>query len=314
MNADSKILITGASGMVGHALVQRLRTLGDANLFLPSSKALDATNQEAVNRYFKAHNPDVVIHLAGRVGGIKANMSRPVEFMYENLQMALNVINAAHENRVRRLMFVSSSCSYPVDCAQPMKEEDVLSGRLEPTNEGYALAKIAGMKLCAYHRRQYGHDFFSLMPCNIYGYHDHFEPENSHVISALMFKMHQAKINGDPEVEVWGTGRSRREFLFVDDVADAIIHFIRHPNGDLPDLINIGSGTEQTIEELASLIQKVVDYQGTLKFNSDKPDGMLRKLLDVSRASALGWRAKVSLPDGLAKTYRWYQLQLRQSA
>jgi GDP-L-fucose synthase len=307
MEKTSRILVTGASGMVGKSLVKRLREEGFENLLLPGSQELDNRDQAGVRSYFKECRPEYVFHLAGHIGGIKASITRPVEFMYENLVMAMNVIHAAHESETARLMYIGSSCIYPRDCPQPMKEEHMLTGALEPTNEGYAIAKISGIKLCEYLHAQHGCDFFSLLPCNLYGYHDHFEPENSHVLSALIYKMHLAKTGGIPSVEVWGTGKSRREFLFADDFSDAMLFFMSYRGGKkLPRMINIGSGEDHAIREIAHMVRDVVGYEGALEFNADKPDGMPKKLLDVSLARTFGWRAATGLREGLEKTYRWY--------
>ena len=293
--------------MVGRSLVKRLRRDGYENLLLPGSRELDNRNQAGVRDYFSQNTPEFIFHLAGHIGGIKANMTRPVEFIYENLLTAMNVIHAAHENKAARLMYIGSSCIYPRDCPQPMKEKHMLTGKLEPTNEGYALAKISGIKLCEYLHRQHGCDFFSLLPCNLYGYHDHFEPEDSHVLSALIYKMHSAKVSGSPSVEIWGTGKSRREFLFADDFADAMVFFMNYEKAELPRMINIGSGEDHTIKEIANMIRDVVGYKGELTYNADQPDGMPRKLLDASRARDLGWQSRIALRDGLDKTFRWYQ-------
>ncbi len=293
--------------MVGRALIKRLAEAGYTHVLQPTSTELDNLDQRRVRAYFAENRPEFVFHLAGHVGGIKASITRPVEFMYENLLMGLNVIHAAHESDVARLTYVGSSCIYPRECAQPMQEDFVLTGALEPTNEGYAVAKISGIKLCEYIHHQHGRDFFSLLPCNLYGYHDHFEPEDSHVLSALIYKMHGAKIAGDPSVEIWGTGVSRREFLFADDFADALLYFMGYRGSEpVPRVINVGSGEDRSIREIAACVRDTVGYAGELTYNADKPDGMPKKLLDVSRAKALGWEAKTPFEEGLKKTYRWY--------
>ncbi|MDH3582352.1 MAG: GDP-L-fucose synthase [Hyphomicrobiales bacterium] len=306
MKTTSRILVTGASGMVGKSLVKRLRDDGYENLLLPGSRELDNRDQAGVRDYFRQNTPEFVFHLAGHIGGIKASITRPVEFMYENLVMAMNVIHAAHESEAVRLMYIGSSCIYPRNCPQPMKEEHMLTGELEPTNEGYAIAKISGIKLCEYLHQQHGRDFFSLLPCNLYGFHDHFEPEDSHVLSALIFKMHSAKVSGSPSVEIWGTGQSRREFLFADDFADAMVFFMNYEGSEFPRMMNIGSGEDHTIKEIANMVRDVVGYDGELTFNADKPDGMPKKLLDVARARDFGWQSKIALRDGLEKSYNWY--------
>lgn len=307
MNNNSKILVTGSSGMVGKALVKNFSQQGFSNLLTPSSKELDLRNQRIVHDYFKTNKVEYVVHLAGKIGGIKASIAYPVEFMYENLIMALNIIHAANEYHTQKLLFVGSSCIYPRECSQPMKEQYLLEGKLEPTNEGYAIAKIAGIKLCEYYNDQYRTNYISLIPCNLYGYNDHFGPDKSHVISALIYKMHNAKINQLESVEIWGTGNTRREFLFVDDFADSIVFFLLNHNADtLDNVVNIGAGSDITIKELSSIIKDIVGYHGELKFAPEKPDGMPKKLLDVSKAASLGWNAKVSLPEGLRLTYNWY--------
>ena len=307
MNQNRKILITGSSGMVGKSLVKKLTNAGFTKLFTPSSKELDLRIQGTVHQYFKQINPEYVFHLAGRIGGIGASIAFPVEFMYENLIMALNVINASKDYGVRKLLFVGSSCIYPLDCPQPMNENSLLDGKFEPTNEGYAIAKIAGIKLCEYYNYQYNTNFMSLVPCNLYGYNDHFEIKNSHVISSLIYKFFQAKLNLLDSVEVWGTGTTRREFLFVEDFVDAMIFFISNFDAkSINNFVNIGSGADLTISELAILIKNIVGYQGEIKFNSEKADGMPKKLLDVSKSNRLGWCAKVTLTKGLNMTYNWF--------
>lgn len=308
MKNNSKVLVTGSSGMVGKALVQKLKDLGYTRLFLPSSKELDLINQEDVNRYFKENDIEFVFHLAARVGGIAANISSPAEFLYNNMMIESNVIESARKYNVEKLIFLGSSCIYPRDCPQPMKEEYLLSGKLEPTNEAYALAKIAGLKMCEYYNKQYCTDFISLMPCNLYGPNDHFEEKASHVISALLLKFHNAKQNNLPSIDVWGTGKARREFLFVEDLIDAMIHFIsKYDAKDIPAFVNTGYGKDISIKELAELIKKITGYKGEIMFNPEKPDGMPKKLLDSSKAEELGWRAKTELEEGLKITYEWFK-------
>jgi len=248
-----------------------------------------------------------VFHLAGHIGGIGASITYPVEFLYENLMIAMHVIHAARIAKAGKLLFLGSSCVYPRDCPQPMTEDDILTGAFEPTNEGYAIAKIAGMKLCEYSNRQYGTNFLNLMPCNLYGRFDHFEPERSHVVSALIYKFHEAKRKRLPSVEVWGTGATRRELLFVDDLADAMIHFMDHVEAkDIGTFVNIGLGHDIAVRDLAASIKEIVGYAGEIVFDASKPDGMPRKLMDVSRAARLGWKAKIGIPEGLRLTYDWY--------
>ncbi len=307
MEKTARVLVTGGSGRVGRALVQRLRRDGYGRILAPSSKQLDARDQAAVQRFFADNPVDYVFHLAGHIGGIGASVTYPVEFLYENLMMAMHVIHAARGAKVRKLVFLGSSCVYPRDCPQPMNEDDILTGAFEPTNEGYAIAKVAGMKLCEYSNQQYGTNFLNLMPCNVYGHGDHFEPTRSHVVSALIHKFHEAKVRRLPSVEVWGTGTSRRELLFVEDLIDAMLHFMRNVEAkDIGTFVNIGLGQDIAIRDLAHLIQGVTGYPGEIVFNADKPDGMPKKLMDVGRAARLGWKAKVAIPEGLKLTYDWY--------
>jgi len=307
MEKTSHILVTGGSGMVGRALLARLRADGYTAVLAPSSKQLDLRDQVATQRYFAEHRIDYVFHLAGHIGGIGASVSYPVEFLYENLMIAVNGVNAARSAGVSKLVFLSSSCVYPRDCPQPMREDMILTGPFEPTNEGYAIAKVAAMKLCEYSNAQYGTNFLNLMPCNLYGYGDHFEPERSHVVSALIYKFHRAKLGGAPAVEVWGSGATRRELLFVTDLVDAMLHFMLNVQAkDIGGFVNVGLGEDIAIRDLAGLIKDIVGYAGKIVFDSSKPDGMPRKLMDVSRAARLGWRAKVKIPEGLRLAYDWY--------
>lgn len=307
MNSQSRILVTGASGMVGRSLVNRLRRDGYSNLLTPSSRELDLRDQAAVDRYFGAHTIDAVFHLAGHIGGIGASVTYPVEFLYENMMISLQAIDAARRAGVGKLLYLSSSCVYPRDCPQPMKEDDILTGAFEPTNEGYAIAKVAAMKLCEYSNRQYGTNFINLMPCNLYGYGDHFEPEKSHVVSALIYKFHEAKRRNLPSVEVWGTGTTRRELLFVDDLADAMVFFMNNRDAsEVGSFVNIGLGEDIAIRDLAAAIRDIVGFGGEIVFDAGKPDGMPRKLMDVSKAAQLGWRAKIKIGEGLKLTYDWF--------
>jgi len=312
MNKDDSILVTGSSGMVGKVLVEQLRDQGYQSILGPSSKQLDLRDQKSTQGYFEKNHIDVVLHLAGHIGGIGGSTKRPYAFLYENMIMAMNIIHAAQASGVKKLLFVGSSCIYPRNCPQPMKEEHLLTDELEPTNEGYALAKISGLKLCEYSNQQFGTNYISLMPCNLFGRNDHFETANSHVISALITKFHQGKTENAPHVEVWGTGKARREFLFADDFAEALIFFAKKYDWkDLNSFVNIGFGKDIAISELAVLIKKTVGYTGTIKFNSDRPDGMPQKLLDVSLATRLGWKAKTSLEDGIKQSYQSYLEQLK---
>ena len=307
MEKTARVLVTGGSGMVGRALIQRLRRDGYGRVLAPSSRELDLRDQAAVQRFFADNPIDFVFHLAGHIGGIGASVTYPVEFLYENLMIAMHVIHAARVAKVEKLIFLGSSCVYPRDCPQPMNEDDILTGAFEPTNEGYAIAKIAGMKLCEYSNRQYGTNFLNLMPCNLYGYGDHFEPAKSHVVSALIYKFHAAKQQRLPSVEVWGTGSSRRELLFVTDMVDAMIHFMQQVEAkDIGTFVNIGLGQDIAIRDLAHTIKDIVGYAGDVVFDASKPDGMPRKLMDVTRAARLGWRAKIGIPEGLHLTYDWY--------
>lgn len=307
MDKNDRILITGASGMVGSSLIQELKFSGYENLLTPTSKELDLVSQQATFSYFEKHDIDYVFHLAGHIGGIKASITQPVEFLYNNNQIIMNTIYAAYKNNIKKLLLLGSSCIFPRECPQPMKPEHLLTGELEPTNEGYALAKISGLKLCEYLNRQYGSNFISLMPCNLYGINDHYDSENSHVLSALISKMHRAKIENSPSVEIWGSGNTRREFLFTSDIASAMVYFMNTYNfSDLENFVNIGSGIDHTIKEIAQMIKNVVGYTGELKFDITKPDGMPKKLLDVSIAKKLGWTAKIPLAEGLHMAYKDY--------
>jgi GDP-L-fucose synthase len=307
MDINSKILVTGSSGMVGKALVRRLRERGYYFLLLPDLKELNLKNQKEVEDYFEKNKPEYVFHIAAKVGGIASNIAAPAEFLYDNLAMEVNVIESARKNSVKKLLFLGSSCIYPRECEQPMREEYLLTGKLEPTNEGYALAKICGLKLCEYYNKQYGTDFISLMPPNIYGLNDHFGSDSSHVVSALITKFNDAKTQNKEFVEIWGTGSAKREFLFVEDAADAMVYFMENYSAkEIGPFVNIGSGEEVSIKELAFLIKGTIKYNGELRFDSTKPDGMPRKLLDNSKAAILGWKAKTNLREGLEKTADWY--------
>lgn len=307
MKTSDSLLITGAGGLVGSALVLQLQKASYTNLLVPRFEELDLCNQQQTNDYFQSHQIDYVFHLAGHVGGIGGSVARPVEFLYENEMMALNTIHSAYKKSVKKLLFLGSSCVYPRLCPQPMKEEHLLTGLFEPTNEGYALAKISGLKLCEYFNKQYGTNFISLMPCNLYGFKDHFESTNSHVISALIYKFHQGKMNNDQNAPIWGSGKVRREFLFADDLAEAMIYFMsKYDAKEMPPFINVGTGVDMSILELAQLIKEIVGFKGGLQFDASKPDGIPQKLMDVSKANLLGWQAKTSLHDGLKKVYQNY--------
>ncbi|OJI42869.1 GDP-L-fucose synthase [Vibrio vulnificus] len=313
MIVKKRIFVAGHNGMVGSAIVRQLAQRNDVEIITRSRSELDLLNQNAVNDFFAAEQIDQVYLAAAKVGGIHANNTYPAEFIYQNLMMECNIIHAAHLNNVQHLLFLGSSCIYPKLAAQPMTEAALLTGVLEATNEPYAIAKIAGIKLCESYNRQYGRDYRSVMPTNLYGENDNFHPENSHVIPALMRRFHEAKLRGDAEVVVWGTGTPMREFLYVDDMAAASVHVMELDNETYqantePMLshINVGTGVDCTIREMAETMAKVVGFEGKVVFDSTKPDGTPRKLMDVSRLAALGWRYQVSLEEGLSKTYQWF--------
>jgi len=303
-NGDSSVYVAGHNGLVGSAIVRKLRAAGCENLLLRSSAELDLRDQNAVHGFFERARPAWVFLAAARVGGILANNTYPVDFLRDNLAIQLNVIDAAWRHGTRKLLFLGSSCIYPRLAAQPMTEEMLLTGALEPTNEPYAIAKIAGIKLCQAYRRQHQFDAISLMPTNLYGPGDNFNLESSHVLPALLRRIDDAREAGSREVVIWGTGTPRREFLHVDDLADACLHAMSHYSGDVA--LNTGTGEDVAIGELARLICEIVGYQGELRFDTSKPDGTPRKLLDVSKFSALGWKARIGLRAGIEQTYQWY--------
>ena len=310
---DSRVYVAGHRGLVGSAIVRNLEQRGIDKLITRTHKELDLTRQSAVNEFFKSEKPDFVILAAARVGGIHANNTYPADFIYENMMIEANVIHASYLNNVKRLLFLGSSCIYPKAVEQPMREDALLTGKLEPTNEPYAIAKIAGIKLCESYNRQHGTDFRSVMPTNLYGIGDNFHPENSHVIPALIRRFHEAKVNDEAEVVVWGSGKPKREFLYVDDMASASVFVLNldietYQRNTEPMLshINVGSGEDCSIAELAQTIKDVVGFSGKLKFDVSKPDGTPRKLMDVSRLKNLGWKYSISLKEGLKHTYSWY--------
>jgi GDP-L-fucose synthase len=296
-----KLFIAGHNGMVGGALVRRFRSEPGTELLLRTRRELDLTNQAAVEAFYAATKPDVVIMAAAKVGGILANNTYPADFLYDNLAIASNTIHGAFRAGVKRLLFLGSSCIYPKLAPQPMPESCLLTGPLEPTNEAYAIAKIAGLKLCEYYRKQHGVLYHSAMPTNLYGPGDNYHLQNSHVLPALIRKFHEAKAAGRSEVQAWGTGSPKREFLYVDELADACAFLLKQDNP--PDLLNIGTGTDVTIRELTELVAQVTGFKGEIKWDATKPDGTPRKLMDVSRLAALGWKAKIGVREGVEKTY-----------
>ena len=313
MERNQKIYVAGHRGMVGAAIVRRLQAEGYSNIVTRTHRQLDLTDQRAVRTFFEEERPEQVYLAAAKVGGILANNSYPAEFIHQNLMIEANVIDAAWRTGVRRLLFLGSSCIYPKMARQPMRESELLTGPLEPTNEPYAIAKIAGIKLCESYNRQYGTDFRSVMPTNLYGQGDNFDLQNSHVIPALLRKFHQAKIGNEPFVEVWGSGTPRREFLHVDDMADACVFVMslspeeyQAHTQPMCSHINVGTGEDIAIAELAQLVGQVVGYLGEIHYDTSKPDGTPRKLLDVSRLAAMGWRARIDLKEGLQQTYQWF--------
>lgn len=312
-NLEQSIFVAGHRGMVGSAIVRRLKTLGYSNILTATREELDLLDQGAVRHFFQTHAIDQVYLAAAKVGGIHANNTYPADFIFDNLMIEANIIQAAHLNGVQKLLFLGSSCIYPKLAVQPMTEAALLTGGLEPTNEPYALAKIAGIKLCESYNRQYGRDYRSVMPTNLYGPHDNYHPENSHVIPALLRRFHEATQRGDAEVVIWGSGKPMREFLHVDDMAAASVHVMElepqlyqaHTQPMLSH-INVGTGVDCTIAELAHTVAKVTGFQGKLNFDATKPDGAPRKLMDVSRLAALGWSASIGLEQGLQSAYQWY--------
>lgn len=307
MNKNAKIYIAGHNGLVGSAIKRKLESLGHTGLVCRTSRELDLRNQAAVEEFFASEKPEYIFLAAAKVGGIYANNTYPAEFIYSNLAIQTNVIDASYRHGAKKLLFLGSSCIYPKFAPQPMKEEYLLTGELEPTNEPYAIAKITGIKMCQAYNRQYGTNYISVMPTNLYGPNDNFDLQSSHVLPALIRKFHEAKVQGKDSVEIWGTGQPRREFLHVDDLADACVFLMdRYDYTDIGELVNIGTGQDLTIKELAELIKEAVGFKGTLDFDSTKPDGTPQKLLDVSRLNALGWQAKTSLEEGVKMTYRWF--------
>jgi GDP-L-fucose synthase len=301
---SAPIYVAGHAGLVGSAVARRLRAGGFTNVLTAARAELDLRDQTAVDRWFAANRPEYVVLVAGTVGGIMANSTRPAEFIYDNMMIHATVVHAAYREGVAKLLYLGSSCIYPRECPQPMREEYLMSGPLEPTNEPYAVAKIAGIKLCQAYRRQYGCDFISAMPTNLYGPGDNFDLSSSHVLPALIRKFHDAKAEGRKDVVIWGTGSPRREFLHVDDLADACLYLMERYDGDIH--LNVGTGVDLSIRELAEMVRDVVHPGARLVFDASKPDGTPRKLLDVSRLHALGWRHRIELREGIEATYRWF--------
>ena len=304
MNKDAKIYVAGHRGLVGSAIVRNLQNKGYTDIIYRTHKELDLTNQEAVRTFFQEEKPEYVFLAAAKVGGIHANNTYPADFIYDNLMIQNNVIKAAHDFEVKKLLFLGSTCIYPKMAPQPIKEEYLLTGALEETNEAYAIAKIAGLEMCKFFKRQYGDNFISCMPTNLYGPNDNFDLKNSHVLPALIRKFHEAKVNNSEVVEVWGTGTPLREFLYVDDMADACVFLMENYEGEQH--VNIGTGEEVSIRELAETIKKVVGFEGELVFNTDMPDGTPRKLTTVDKLHGLGWKHKVSLNEGIKLAYNWF--------
>ena len=304
MNKSDKIYVAGHNGMVGSAIIRKLKMAGYSNILVRSSKELDLRNQRHVEEFFQSEKPDYIFLAAAKVGGILANNTYKASFMYDNLSIQNNVIHAAYKNHVKKLLFLGSSCIYPKFAAQPIREESLLTSELEPTNEPYAIAKIAGLKMCQFYREQYNCNFISLMPTNLYGPNDNFDLKNSHVLPALLRKFHEAKINKNSSVTLWGTGNPLREFLHVNDLAKACIHFMLSYNEKSP--VNIGTGKDISIHDLATEIKKIVGFEGEILWDKNKPDGTPRKLLDVTKAKQSGWESSITLLDGIRMTYDWY--------
>ena len=304
MNLDAKIYVAGHRGLVGSAIVRNLEAKGYKNIIYRTHKELDLTNQEAVRTFFEEEKPEYVFLAAAKVGGIHANNTYPADFIYDNLMIQNNVIKSAHDFKVKKLLFLGSTCIYPKMAPQPIKEEYLLTGSLEETNEAYAVAKIAGLEMCKFFKRQYGDNFISCMPTNLYGPNDNFDLKNSHVLPALIRKFHEAKVNNSEAVEVWGTGTPLREFLYVDDMADACVFLMENYDGEQH--VNIGTGEEVSIRELAETVKEVVGFDGELVFNTEMPDGTPRKLTTVDKLHGLGWKHKVSLDKGIRLAYNWF--------
>jgi GDP-L-fucose synthase len=313
MDKRSKIYVAGHKGMVGSAIKRKLESSGYTNLIYKSHAELDLTNQKEVNSFFEKERPEYVFLAAAKVGGILANSTYPADFIYQNLMIEANIIHAAYKNGVKKLLFLGSSCIYPKFASQPLREEYLLTGELETTNEAYAIAKIAGIKLCKHYNQQYGTNFISVMPTNLYGPNDNFNLETSHVMPALIRKFHDAKIKNNPYVIVWGSGKPRREFLHVDDMADACVYLMeKHDSSNIGDFVNIGVGEDIAISDLAVIIKEIVGYKGKIVYDRTKPDGTPRKLLDVTKLYSLGWKASIQLTEGISAVYRDYVNAIRR--
>ena len=310
MDLDSKIYVAGHRGMVGSSILRRLQHLGFTNIITKTKSELDLTNQLSVSEFFNHHKPEYVFLAAAKVGGIKANNDNKADFIYQNLMIQTNVIKASFDCQVKKLLFLGSSCIYPKMSPQPIKEEYLLTGELETTNDAYSIAKISGIKMCQSFNQQFGTNYISAMPTNLYGFNDNYDLQNSHVIPALIRKFHEAKVSGQSSVEIWGTGTPMREFLYVDDLADACVYLMNNYNDS--EIVNVGTGKDITIKELAYLVKDVVGFSGDIYFNSNNPDGTPRKLLDVSKLEGLGWSYKTSLREGLEKTYLDYMSLLQE--
>lgn len=312
MEKESKIYLAGHRGLVGSALKRKLESKGYTNLIFRTHKELDLTNQQEVNEFFEQEKPEYVFLAAAKVGGILANSTYPAQFIYENLMIESNIIHAAYKYGVKKLLFLGSSCIYPKLAPQPLKEEYLLTGPLEETNEAYAIAKIAGIRFCKHYNQQYGTNFISVMPTNLYGPNDNFDLETSHVMPALIRKFHEAKMNNKPEVVVWGTGKPLREFMHVDDMADACVYLMENYDfSEIGEFVNIGVGEDVTISELVELIKEVVGFEGKIRYDTSKPDGTPRKLMDVTKLNGLGWKAMIPLKDGIKETYESYKAQIK---
>jgi len=304
MEKNSRIYIAGHKGLVGSAIVRILRKEGFTNLILRTSSELDLRNQKATEEFLEKEKPEYVFDAAAKVGGIRANMTYPAEFVYDNLQIQNNIIHSSWKNGVKKLLFLGSACIYPRECTQPIKEEYLLTNILEPTNEPYAVAKISGIKMCQAYNKQHGTNFISVMPTNLFGPEDNFDPINSHIVAALIRKFHEAKIQNKDEVTLWGTGTPKRDIIYVDDVAQACLFLMQNYNSS--DIINIGTGKDLSVREIAGIVKDVVGFKGKISFDATKPDGMMRRILDISKINALGWKAETDIKEGIKKTYDWF--------